>query len=362
MHRAMFAAALAALACLMALPLAVADSTVVLGNNLLRSIAVLTPLGPTNPAKVIGIGVGLQNGNPAGEAAYLASEYDPTSPLYYQFLDPDQYEQQFGVPTSRFNAALAWLRSGGLTVQPITGVSEYVLASGTVAQVQSLLRVSIADFHIDAGNFYANTNPPTVPASLGIIGIAGLNSLEGPRLASKQNLAAKPSTVNPNMDTGLTAPSDLWSIYHQPPDNKGEGQQMAIFGWGTTNNTLSDLRLFEAERGLPAIPVTINYYGTETSITDSIGEVEWDLDTQASTGMAPNAVALNLYFGKAGTDADLVAAIHAWGADKRGRCRAARRSPAARRRPAPIRRAAPAAWSSPEIRNKTCGRRRCGAR
>ena len=93
---------------------------------------------------------------------------------------------------------------------------------------------------------------------------------------------------------------------------------MAIFGWGTTNNTLSDLRLFEAERGLPAIPVTIKYFGAETSITDSIGEVEWDLDTQASTGMAPNAVALKLYFGKAGTDADLVGAYHAWGADKQG--------------------------------------------
>jgi len=64
--------------------------------------------------------------------------------------------------------------------------------------------------------------------------------------------------------------------------------------------------------------VTINYYGAETSITDSGGEVEWDLDTQASSGMAPNAVALNLYFGKAGTDTDLVAAYHAWTADKRG--------------------------------------------
>jgi len=166
--------------------------------------------------------------------------------------------------------------------------------------------------------FYANTNPPTVPVSLGVIGIAGLNNLEGPRLPSKQNLSARPSTANPSMDTGLTTPSDLWSIYHQPPNNKGEGQQMAIFGWGTTNNTLSDLRLFEAERGLPAIPVTINYFGAETSITDSIGEVEWDLDTQASTGMAPNAMALNLYFGKAGTDTDLVAAIHGWTADKRG--------------------------------------------
>src|SRR5438552_200757 len=315
MRRGLFAAAaLAALACVIALPIAMAGSTVVLGNNVLHSIGVLTPLGRTDPAKVIGLGIGLQGGNPSGEAAQLAGEYDPASPLYQQFLDPDQYEQQFGVPAARFNAAVAWLQSGGLTVQTIPGVSEYILASGTVAQVQSLLQVSIADFHIDSGNFYANTRPPTVPASLGILGIAGLNNLEGPRLASKQNLAAKPSTVNPNMDTGLTAPSDLWSIYHQPAGNKGEGQQMAIFGWGTTNNTLSDLRLFEAERGLPAIPVTTNYYGAETSITDSIGEVEWHLDTQSSTGMAPNAAALHLSFATAGTDTEPGAASHGWAA------------------------------------------------
>src|SRR5437879_7793610 len=214
MRQAIMAAVLLLVASSLALPVAVADGTVVLGNNVLHSISVLTPLGPTNPGRVIGIGVGLQGGNPSGEASYLAAEYDPSSPLYRQFLDPDQYEQQFGVPAARFNAAVAWLQSGGLKVQTIPGVSQYIVASGTVAQVQALLRISIAEFHVDSGNFYANTNPPTVPVSLGVIGIAGLNDLEGPRLASKQNLSARPSTVNPSMDTGLTAPSDLWSIYH----------------------------------------------------------------------------------------------------------------------------------------------------
>jgi len=361
MRHSLFAGALLLLASSLSIPLAIADGTVALGNNVLHSISVLTPLGPTNPAQAISIGVGLQGRDPSGEAAYLAAEYDRSSSLFGQFLDPDQYEQRFGVPAARFNAAVAWLQSGGLSVRTIPGVSQYILASGTVAQVQSLLHVSIADYHLDWGNFYANTNPPTVPVSLGVIGIAGLNNLEGPRLGSKQNLAARPSTVNPNMDTGLTTPSDLWSIYHQPPNNKGEGQQMAIFGWGTTTNTLSDLRLFEAERGLPAIPVTINYFGAETSITDSIGEVEWDLDTQASTGMAPNAVALNLYFGKAGTDTDLVAAIHVGPPTSADHSREARRSPVARKRPGPTSWAEPAAWSSPETPSKTCGRPRCAA-
>src|SRR5205085_409683 len=113
-----------------------------------------------------------------------------TSSLYQQFLDSDTYEQKFGVPQARFDAAVSWLQSAGLSVQTIPGVSEYLLAAGTVAQVQSLLRIAIFDFHVDSGNFYANTTPPTVPAGLGVIGIAGLNSLEGPRLASRQRAGA----------------------------------------------------------------------------------------------------------------------------------------------------------------------------
>src|ERR1043166_2200373 len=295
-----------------------ADSTVVLGNNVLRPITALRPTGPTNAMQPMSIGVGLTGQNPSGELAYLAAEYDPTSPYYQQFLDPDVYEQKFGVPADRFSAAVSWLQSGGLSVQTFPGVSEYILASGTAGQVQALLGVTFANYHIDAGDFYANTNAPSVPASLGITGIAGLNNFESPRIASKQRTSYTPAAPSAGMDINLTTPTDLWSIYNQPSNTKGEGAQLGLVGWGTTNNTLSDLRSFEAERGLPAIPVTITYFGAETSITDSGGEEEWNIDTQASTGMAPNATALKLCFGKAGTDADLLAAYNAWAGDKHG--------------------------------------------
>lgn len=297
-----------------------ADTTAILANNVLRSINVLSPTRLTDPSTVIGLGIGLRGGDPAGEAAFIAAAYDPTSATYGQFLDADEYETRFGVPASRFSAAVSWLQSGGLTVQTIPGSSEYLLASGTVAQVQNLFSVTIADYHIDSGDFYANQNAPSVPASLGVIGIAGLNSLEGPRLSTNRNAKpqSRPATLSPSADMGLTAPSDLWSIYDQPSNNKGEGQQLAIFGWGTTKNTTSDLRQFEAKFSLPAVPFSIAYYGTETQVTDSGGEGEWDIDTQASTGMAPNVVAEKLYFGKAGTDADLLGAYNAWAGDKHG--------------------------------------------
>src|SRR5438046_4053426 len=133
MRTSMAAVTIAVLCAGLLLPMnrAAADSsTAVLVNNVLHSITVLTSTGATDAARVIGIGVGLQGADPAGEAAYIAGEYDPTSALYQQFLDSDQYEQRFGVPQSRFDAAVAWLRAGGLAVQTIPGVSEYLLASG----------------------------------------------------------------------------------------------------------------------------------------------------------------------------------------------------------------------------------------
>ena len=296
---------------------------VVLTNNVLQGLSTLTPIGDTAPSAAIGIGVGLQGSNSAAEAAYLAGEYDPTSPLYGQYLDPAGYESQFGVPADRYNSAVSWLGSTGLQVQTIPGSSEYVIATGSVAQVESLLSLQIKNFVSNGRAFYANVNAPTVPAALEIIAITGLNNVEGPRLspqthAAPGTVATRPSTLSPSADMNLTTPPGLWSIYDQPANNKGEGQQMAIFGWGTTNNTANDLQAFEHEYGLPAVPLTISYYGTEAAITDSGGEGEWNIDTQASTGMAPNVVREHLYFGKAGTDADLVAAYHAWAADRSG--------------------------------------------
>ena len=303
---------------------ALADNgAVVLTNNILQGLSTLTPVGDLAPSAAMGIGVGLQGADPAGEDAYLAGEYDPSNPLYGQYLDPSAYETQFGVPLDRYNSAVSWLGSTGLQVEPIPGSSEYVLASGSAAQVENLLKIQIKNFASNGRVFYANVNAPSVPGALQVIAITGLDSIEGPRLSSQQQakpgtVAPRPSTVSPSADMNLTTPPDLWSIYDQPGNNKGEGQQMAIFGWGTTNNTVNDLRSFEREYSLPSVPLTISYYGAETAITDSGGEGEWNIDTQASTGMAPNVVGEHLYFGKAGTDADLVAAYHAWAADRHG--------------------------------------------
>ncbi|MEY2461192.1 MAG: kumamolisin, partial [Acidimicrobiaceae bacterium] len=195
-----------------------ASGAIVLQGNALRSIAHLQPVGATAADRQISVGIGLEGADPAGRAAYIAGEYDPASPLFGQYLAADDYEQRFGVPAARVDSTLQWLRDGGLTPQTVDGTSEYLTASGSVAQVQRLFNVKIKDFRAGSLSFYANTTDPTVPASLGVIGIVGLNDLEGPRLNSQSAArpAAAPATPDPAMDINSTSPSDLWSIYDQP--------------------------------------------------------------------------------------------------------------------------------------------------
>src|SRR6266567_4977289 len=299
---------------------AISTPTVTLAGTVLRGLSKLTPTGPTDSATPVTLGVGIAHSNDAQEEAYLESIYTPGDPLYEQYLDPVAYQQRFGVPQSSLDAVSGWLRSGGLTVTTVPSATDYALASGTAGQVAQLLSISFSNFVVNGVSHYAATVDPSVPATLGIETIAGLDNIQGPQLIphSTSTSAQVPPATSVPPQIGLTTPQVLWDIYDQPASNKGEGQSMAIFGWGVTDGVADDLRRFELEYSFPATQVTISHFGSETAVTDTIGAGEWRLDTQAATGMAPNTTGVKLYFGKAGTDPDLIAAYKAWVNDRSG--------------------------------------------
>ncbi|MDQ1496153.1 MAG: pseudomonalisin [Actinomycetota bacterium] len=305
--------------------LAGSGSTVRLTRDVVRNLNLATPLGPVPATQPITVGVFLSSPNQAAEDAYVKQLSDPASPNFQNFLDPDAFNQQFGVPAATVQAATAWLQGAGLQVTPVDGSTDYLLASGSAAQVGAAFSTTFSRYTAAGKTFYANTLAPAVPASLGVGTVLGLNDFNRfltPRVsapAGKQTTVAAPS-ANAVPNTGLLSPQDLWSIYDLPSTNLGNGQAMAIFGWGVTDPVIPDLRSFETEWGLPQVPVTVRFYG-DTSTPDTSGDGatgEWELDTQASTGMAPNVTSESLYFGHHNTDADILAALTAWVNDKKG--------------------------------------------
>ena len=75
---------------------------------------------------------------------------------------------------------------------------------------------------------------------------------------------------------------------------------MGIFGEGETSSVVAQLRLFEQAMGLPKVPVRVveTEGGPDSAYGDNTGAIEWYLDSQSSTGMAPDVSQLDFYFAK----------------------------------------------------------------
>ena len=147
----------------------------------------------------------------------------------------------------------------------VEGATDYMLASGSAAQVEAAFGTPLNNYTAAGRSFYANTVAPTVPASLGISDVLGLNNFNRLHIPRVQATGATTTSAVPTSGnvpkTGLLSIKDLWSIYDAPSTNLGNGQTMAIFGWGVTDPVIPDLRSFEAEWGLPGVPISVKKYG-----------------------------------------------------------------------------------------------------
>ncbi len=295
-----------------------------LSNDFVQNLNLATLTGAVPSSQTVTVGIFLANPRQAAEDAYVKQLYNPSSANYRKFLTPAAFNAQFGVPASSFQSAESWAQSQGLTVAPVGTSTDYFMASGTAAQVETAFNTSLNTYTYAGRAFYANTDAPSVPASLGVADVLGLNDYNRfftPHLTGQMKTEASTASVagqtTPN--TGLLSPKDIASVYGVPSTNHGNGQSMAILGWGVTTPVLADLRSFEAEWSLPAVPLLVSYYGdTSTPTTNDGGTIEWEMDTQASTGMAQNVKSEHLYFGRHNTDADILASIAGWVNDHHG--------------------------------------------
>src|SRR3954452_6797363 len=161
---------LGVLGCALLLPAAGAHART-LGFDRLNRLDRATRLGDAPSTARMDIGVALQRPDAAGEQTLLEALYDPKSPSYHRFPTPSQFAQRFGADAS---ATKAWLRAGGLHLDYASATGDYLLATGTVAQIERLTRTSIGAYRFQGTSFLANPTAPKVPSVLPILTISGL--------------------------------------------------------------------------------------------------------------------------------------------------------------------------------------------
>jgi subtilase family serine protease len=280
-----------------------------LRNDYLTALHKATRTGDVSARRSMRIGIAIGHPNPDGEAAALRALYDPASPSYHHFLTPKQFAARFGVTQASSTQVRSWIAAAGLHVDFQSRARDYVLASGTVAEVERLTNTRMGAYRYAKQTFVANDAPPRIPAKLPVFSILGLNTYQ--RFHTMQAPGGPPSI-------GSRTPQQLWNIYQQPPQHTGEGVSVAILGEGATDSVISDLHKFDRNNKLPELPVTVVHTPANGDFSDKSGDGEWNIDMQAVHGMAPGISREVLYFAPSLADTDLVGATATWVNDPTG--------------------------------------------
>ena len=122
--------------------------------------------------------------------AYIASQHEPHSAHYKQWMTPDQFGKAFGVADSDIAAVTGWLTSQGFTVNTVYPNRLLIDFSGTAGQVANAFQTTEAVYTLKGGKHLANSSDISVPAALRqvVTGVMGLNDFHARPLVSKPRI------------------------------------------------------------------------------------------------------------------------------------------------------------------------------
>jgi pseudomonalisin len=256
--------------------------------------------------------------DPAVQAAFtqfLVDQQNPASPLYHQWLSPEQVGSMFGPTQSDINAVTNWLTSQGfsVTVSPAKNIVE---AYGSIAVAANAFHASFGFFKLPpaAGSTvrFSVTSQPSIPEALATVidSIHGLSEIDlypqshrGEPHSPMEMAGAASGVGNPNLTNGgshYMTPADFNTIYDLNPvisgGNSGAtvgstAQHIAIIG----RSRVSATDISEFAKNVSLGPYSLNTIvaspGVDPGTTEDSNQDEATLDVYRIIGTAPGAIA-----------------------------------------------------------------------
>jgi subtilase family serine protease len=273
--------------------------------------------------------------------AFVASQYDASSPNFHHWLEPAEVGQQFG-PSSADIATLSnWLSSRGFSVTEVSKDRMTIRFNGTASGVENAFHTEIHNLSVNGERHIANMSDPKIPLALSpvVVGVKALHNFiprpmhklgmmatlnkdtgewqhvteanPGPALSSGGIARPLPQFGITGSSNGQTytiedvSPYDFASIYNvlplwnAPTPINGTGQTIAVAG--TSDINLKDVATFRGSFGLapgltPIIDAGVNGLdpgictSTSPTATCGIGDlIENSLDVEWAGAVATGA-------------------------------------------------------------------------
>ncbi len=264
---------------------------------------------PTNLTQVLHVSI-LLSRDAAAESAFsqlVAAQQNPTSPLYHQWLTPQQVGELYGPTANDLAAVTTWLESQGLAVKSISPNGLIVRASGSITAVGGAFHTNFGIFSDKGRLRLSATSEPSVPAALSAV-IRSVHGLTQTHYEpqSRMSVHTWPSAgPKPQVDLGTGSyailPNDFSVIYDiasiYGAGNKGAtigstAQRIAIIG--KSRVVASDITNFEALAGLSSVQPNVVLAGADPGVAtgSNVGYAsEATLDVDRVMGTAPGAQA-----------------------------------------------------------------------
>ena len=226
--------------------------------------------------------------------AFVASQYDASSPNFHHWLQPAEVGEKFGPAPADIATVSSWLTSHGLSVDEISMDRMTIRFGGSVGQVEEAFHTEIHDLLVNGEPHISNMSDPQIPMALDPVvlgpkalhnfiprplhrlgGMAKLNRETGkwereqtPNLASsgvRPDFGISTCSGSPCLIEDV-APYDFAAIYNVLPlwnassPIDGTGQKIAIAG--RSDVRASDVAAFRTVFGLPAGTFNTIHNGT----------------------------------------------------------------------------------------------------
>jgi pseudomonalisin len=223
--------------------------------------------------------------------ALVQAQHDPRSPLFHQWLTPEEYGTRFGIGDENLEHVEAWLLSQGFTIDELPAGRRLILFSGTAGQVDAAFHAGMRRYKVQGLAHLANSRDPQVPAALAD-SVAGVVSLHDFRRGSAIRSLRKAKSA-PLYSAGATHylfPADFATIYDLNPlyGQQVAGSGIAIAIAGRSNIKLSDVATFRSISGLSANSPTVVLPASNPGFVAG-DQVESTLDVEWSGAVAPSA-------------------------------------------------------------------------
>ncbi len=233
----------------------------------------------------------------------IAAQQNPTSPLYHQWLTPDQFAARFGMAQSDLDKVQSWLEQQGFTVDSVARSHTSIRFSGTTGQVERAFQTEMHNYTVDGEKHFAPSTQLTVPSALSSV-VTTVRNLDNfrPRPMIKTSRAGQ---ANPAFTSSVSG-----GVFFTPGDIKlaygvntlisggttGTGQSIVVVGQSSISN--SDIEAFQSAAGLTKNdPTQVLVPGSGNPQAFAGDQGESDLDVEWSGAMATGAQVFFVYTG-----------------------------------------------------------------